>query len=101
MGAVKHVTLSTVFKFHYPERGRKLDGIVGAFSVGAGSNSITPKGDGNSVLPPVWAFDLVFKFHYPERGRKLNDNVTVSESPKKKFKFHYPERGRKLACGRR
>ena len=42
--------LSMMFKFHYPERGRKLNFSVHVSLKCYSSNSITPKGDGNFLV---------------------------------------------------
>ncbi len=60
-----------MFKFHYPERGRKQLELLARKQKPDGSNSTTPQGDGNMI------------------GHKL------LEERSKKFKFHYPARGRK------
>ena len=82
-----------------------------------GSNSITPRGDGNIpniffYVPPLVVqiplpregtetslalgsrLDLRFKFHYPARGRKP-ERYQSHWCRRRLFKFHYPARGRK------
>ena len=60
-----------LFKFHYPERGRKRLSQKAPELLTPGSNSITPKGDGKRTYPREYVDGCYkFKFHYPERGRK-------------------------------
>ena len=92
------VLIQQMFKFHYPERGRKPSyvplrspdsdsvqiplprkGTETSYPISVtssdncSSNSITPKGDGNNLtVVKTVEFWLSFKFHYPERGRKRN-----------------------------
>ena len=62
-----------VFKFHYPERGRKHSNLA------------------------LHQECYEFKFHYPERGQKPNFDLAYANVVTM-FKFHYPERGRKRKC---
>ena len=59
-----------------------------------GSNSITPRGDGNVETVLNLSIYIWFKFHYPARGRKLGIYL-LSLFNYQLFKFHYPARGRK------
>ena len=83
-----------MFKFHYPARGRKRAHYSLGYAL-AGSNSITPQGDGNiSLAVGVDSTLKRFKFHYPARGRKPNGLLRLL-CHIVEFKFHYPARGRK------
>ena len=93
------------FKFHYPERGRKLltfvlqslskvqillprkgtetiDSKMSEPNTITCSNSITPKGDGNHRFQRTFKYTFnQFKFHHPERGRKLGGLENYENTP--------------------
>ena len=65
------------FKFHYPERGRKLSVFwPQSHGIEAGSNSITPKGDGNQHLGAQGYSVCSVQIPLPRKG---TETINVSE----------------------
>jgi len=83
-----------LFKFHYPERGRKRLSQKAPELLTPGSNSITPKGDGNVPIHGSTWTDATSSNSITPKG---DGNVMPSSTTAAfmRFKFHYPERGRK------